>query len=96
MACFGGDDADDHGARDDSQRLRERGDASEYWAEVLRAFEEEGHVIEDGPKDDAMDEGEEVGDVGVFVSENIEREESVSRKLAFINDKEAEAEQAND
>ena len=34
-----------------------------------------------------MDEGEEVGDVGVFVFENSEREERVGRKLGFPNDK---------
>ena len=92
MACFGGNDANDHGTRDDSQGLRKRGDAGEDWGEIVSAFEEEGHVVENGPEDNAMDEGEEVGDVGVFVLEYRKREDGVGRDLGFPNDKEGEAE----
>ncbi len=96
VACFSGDDADDRRARDDSQGLRERRDSGKDWGEILRAFEEKRHVIEDGPEDDTVDPGEEVGDVGVFVSEYSKREEGVGRKLGFINDKEGETKQADD
>ncbi len=40
VACFGGDDANDHGAWDDGQGLRECGDAGEDWGKIVRAFEE--------------------------------------------------------
>ena len=96
VACLGGDDADHHGARDDGQGLRERRDAGEDGSEVVGAFEEEGHVVEDGPEDDAVDEGEEVGDVGVFVSEYREREEGVGCKLGLMDDEDAETEHADD
>ena len=95
-ARFGGDDADDHGAGNDGQGLRERGDAGEDRGEVVGAFEEEGHVVEDGPEDDAVDEGEEVGDVGVFVPENGEGEEGVGCEFGLMDDEDAEAEYADD
>ncbi len=41
-----------------------------------------------------MDEGEEVGDVGVFVFEYCKRKDGMGRKLGFPNDKEGEAEDA--
>ena len=70
MAGFGGDDANDHGARDDGQGLRERRHTGKDWGEILCTFEEKGHVVKDGPKNNAVNECEEVGDVGVFVSKD--------------------------
>ena len=60
---------------------------------VLGAFEEEGHVVEDGPEDDAVDEGEEVGDAGGGVGEYAEGEESGFCEEGFPEE-EGEAEEA--
>ena len=97
MGGFSGDEADEHGAGDDGEGLREGGEAGVEGGEVLGAFEEEGHVVEDGPEDDAVDEGEEVGDACGGVGEDAEGEEGrCGCEEGFPEEEEAEAEDAED
>ena len=94
---FGGDEADEHGARNDGEGLREGGEAGVEGGEVLGSFEEEGHVVEDGPEDDAVDEGEEVGDACGGVGEDAEGEESrCGCEEGLPEEEEGEAEDAED
>ncbi len=96
VGSFGGDEADEHGAGDDGEGLRESGEAGVQRGEVLCAFEEEGHVVEDGPEDDAVDEGEEVGDACGGGGEDAEGEESGFGEEGFPEEEEGEAEEAED
>ena len=88
MTCSGGDDPDDHGARDDGQGLWEGRDTCEDGREVLSAFEEKWHVIEDRPENDAVDKCKEVGNISVFILEYSKKEEGMSRNLGFVDDEE--------
>ena len=96
VGSFSGDETDEHGAGDDGEGLGESGEAGVEGGEVLGAFEEERHVVEDSPEDDAVDEGEEVGDACGGVGEDAEGEESRGCEEGFPEEEEGEAEDAED
>ena len=95
MNCPGGDDPDDQGARNDGQGLWEGRATCNDGREILSAFEEKRHVIQDGPENDTVDKCKEVGNIGVLILEYSKREEDMSRNLGFADD-ERESEEAND
>ena len=86
-ADFRDDDASDHGGGGDGEGFGEEADAGDDGGFAFDGFVVEGEVVQDGPKDDAVQDGLEVRGGSSAILEDVKADQGL-RSYEFLEDNE--------